>query len=331
MSTYLSVLPAEWAPQHAILLTWPQPDGDFARIFPAVERNFVALACAIARFEPLIISHASSPDGLRRRLIEAGVPAARLSIFRCDSDDVWARDHGPITVLRGGRAVMLDFTFNGWGGKFDATHDNRLTAALHAAGAFPGYELERIDFVLEGGAIEVDGAGTMLTTERCLLAPTRNANLTRERIESYLKSLFGLQRVFWLRHGDLLGDDTDGHIDTLARFCDERTIAYQACDRTDDPHFEDLASMAEELRALRTVDGERYRLVWRIPPPHPWAVPCTRTFTTPTVGARLPPKPPAIPAMTNWHCTAVAAPRLNTALAVTIRVRWMPTVAITWI
>ena len=127
---------------------------------------------------------------------------------------------------------------------------------------------ERIDFVLEGGAIEVDGAGTMLTTERCLLAPTRNANLTRERIESYLKSLFGLQRVFWLRHGDLLGDDTDGHIDTLARFCDERTIAYQACDRTDDPHFEDLASMAEELRALRTVDGERYRLV-DLPLPEP--------------------------------------------------------------
>ncbi|MGH8430707.1 MAG: agmatine deiminase family protein, partial [Solimonas sp.] len=154
----------------------------------------------------------------------------------------------------------LDFVFNGWGGKFEAGLDNQITQRLAEQGLWDTL-VESIDFVLEGGGIESDGAGTLLTTERCLLAPTRNPQYDKAHIELHLKAWFGLKRVLWLQHGDLLGDDTDGHIDTVARFCDAQTIAYQACDDVGDPHYNDLKAMEVELLALRTLDGEPYRLV----------------------------------------------------------------------
>lgn len=253
-------LPPEWAPQSAVMLTWPRPDGDFARSFEAVERNFFAIAVAIARYENLHVNVAQDAPGLAARLVAAGVPAARLRVWAMPNDDVWARDHGPVTVVKDGRLLHLDFVFNGWGNKFPAARDNALTGRLAAAGAWSA-PVEAVDFVLEGGAIEVDGEGSLLTTERCLLAPTRNPHLDKAGIEQVLKDRLGVRRVLWLRHGDLLGDDTDGHIDTIARYCDARTIAYQACDDRADPHFEDLAAMVEELAALRDFEGKPYRLV----------------------------------------------------------------------
>jgi len=242
------------------MLTWPRREGDFANLFDAVERNFFDIAVAIARFENLHVNVAENSADLRRRLIEAGVPADRLRVYELPNDDVWARDHGPITVIRNGRLHHLDFRFNGWGGKFAAERDDALTRRLAELGAWAA-PVESIDFVLEGGGIEVDGAGSLLTTERCLLAPTRNPKLDRAGIEAALKRSLGVERVLWLRHGDLLGDDTDGHIDTIARFCDQRTIAYQSCDDASDPHHAELAAMAAELAALRTRDGAPYRLV----------------------------------------------------------------------
>jgi len=253
-------LPAEWAPQSAIQLTWPRPDGDFADRFEAVERNFVALAAAISRFQDVIIGYGFDAAELHYRLVEAGAVAERLKIFAVEADDVWARDHGPITVFRDGRPVHLDFVFNGWGNKFDATLDNQVTLQLQEAGAWSA-PVESLDFVLEGGGIESDGLGTLLTTERCLLAPTRNPAFDKAEIEARLKQWFGLDRVLWLSHGDLIGDDTDGHIDTIARFCDADTIAYQACDDTADAHYADLKAMEAELQALRTRDGRPYKLV----------------------------------------------------------------------
>jgi agmatine/peptidylarginine deiminase len=260
-----TVLPAEWAPQDAVQLTWPRPDGDFARWFDAVERNFIALALAIARYEPLLIATAGDAKALRQRLARLGVPERRLRVYTVPTDDVWARDHGPITVFRNKQPVHLDFTFNGWGGKFEATEDDRITRRLAEQDAWRA-SVEPIDFVLEGGAIDTDGAGTLLTTERCLLAPTRNPGQSKEQIEQKLKQWFGLARVLWLRRGDLLGDDTDGHIDTIARFCDPGTIAYQGCDDRQDAHYEDLAAMAAELEALRDPWGKPYKLV-RLPLP----------------------------------------------------------------
>ncbi|GAC1622890.1 MAG: agmatine deiminase family protein [Nevskia sp.] len=265
--TSLPFLPPEWAPQSAVMLTWPRRDGDFARHFEAVERNFFAIATAVARFEGLHVNVAEDAEGLRARLLAAGVPAARLAVFQVPNDDVWARDHGPITVVRDSKLVHLDFIFNGWGGKFLATRDNALNGALASIGALHA-PVEPVDFVLEGGALEVDGEGTLLTTERCLLAPTRNPTLTRTEIEDFLKLKFGLQRVLWLSHGDLIGDDTDGHIDTVARYCDATTIAYQACENPDDEHHADLDAMAQELAALRDHRGQPYRLV-PLPLPEP--------------------------------------------------------------
>jgi agmatine/peptidylarginine deiminase len=262
------VLPAEWAPQIAVQLTWPRADGDFSRLFDAVERCFVALAVAITQFEPLIIACGDDVDGLRARLLAAGAQAERLQLHAVPANDVWARDHGPITVFRGQQPVLLDFVFNGWGNKFDATLDNQITLRLAEQGVWPG-PVESLDFVLEGGGIESDGLGTLLTTERCLLAPTRNPQFDKTAIEQKLQQWFGVQRVLWLTHGDLIGDDTDGHIDTVARFCDAETIAYQACDDRSDPHYDDLKAMEVELQALRTLDGRPYKLV---PLPLPGAI-----------------------------------------------------------
>ncbi len=271
-------LPPEWAPQTSVMLTWPRRDGDFARHFEAVEQNFVAIAVAIARHENLHVNVAQDAPGLAARLVAAGVPNDRLHVYAMPNDDVWARDHGPITVVRDGKLLHLDFTFNGWGGKFPAERDNALTSRLLTVNAWNA-PVETVDFVLEGGAIEVDGKGTLLTTERCLLAPTRNPKLDKAGIEEVLKEKFGVSRILWLKHGDLLGDDTDGHIDTIARFSDAETIVYQACEDRDDPHYADLAAMAEELTALRTAEGKPYKLV---------PLPLPAAMHDPDDGRRLP-------------------------------------------
>ena len=263
-----TVLPAEWAPQSAIQLTWPRTEGDFAEHFDAVENTFIALAVAISRFENVLIGYGLDASALKARLVAAGANAQHLQIVPVKSNDVWARDHGPITVFREGQPVHLDFVFNGWGGKFDAELDNQITRALNAQGVWKA-PVETLDFVLEGGGIESDGLGTLLTTERCLLAKTRNPQFSKAQIEQKLKNWFGVSRVLWLTHGDLIGDDTDGHIDTIARFCDAQTIAYQACDDRNDEHYEDLKAMELELQALRQSNGQPYKLV---PLPLPAAI-----------------------------------------------------------
>lgn len=276
--SHRQTLPPEWAPQAAVMLTWPRQDGDFARHFDAVERNFIAIAVAIGRFQNVHVNVSEQADALQARLITAGVPRERLIVHEVPNDDVWARDHGPITVVRDGHLVHLDFTFNGWGNKFSAARDNALTTKLDQYGAWSA-PVETIDFVLEGGALEVDGHGTLLTTERCLLAPTRNPHLNKAQIEDVLKAQLGLDRVLWLTHGDLIGDDTDGHIDTIARYCDPTTIVYQGCDDRGDAHFDDLAAMADELRALRDWQGKPYKLV---------ALPLPTAIHDPDDGRRLP-------------------------------------------
>jgi agmatine/peptidylarginine deiminase len=262
-----TLFPAEWAPQSAVQLTWPRPEGDFAQWFDAVEENFIRIVCAISHYQNVIIACGPKPDLLKQKLIRVGAPKERLYVFAVAANDVWARDHGPVTVFRDTKPVHLDFVFNGWGGKFDATLDNQVTRGLAALNVLHA-PVESLDFVLEGGALETDGAGTLLTTERCLLAATRNPQFSKAQIEEQLIAWFGLKRVLWLKHGDLIGDDTDGHIDTVARFCDAKTIAYQACDDESDPHYADLKAMEVELQALRTTGGKKYQLV-PLPLPKP--------------------------------------------------------------
>ena len=198
---------------------------------------------------------------VRLLLSGAGVALEAVSLVLAPSNDSWARDHGPITILEDGAPHLMSFRFNGWGNKYPADLDAAITGKLHEAGAFGATPLERADLVLEGGSIDSDGQGTLLTTSRCLLSRHRNSGASRVAMEQALGKLLGARRVLWLEHGMLVGDDTDGHVDMLARFCATDTIAYTACETPDDEHFHELQAMAGELAGLRTGRGEPYRLV----------------------------------------------------------------------
>ena len=160
-----------------------------------------------------------------------------------------------------GTPSLLDFAFNGWGLKYASELDNQITRQAVETGALNGQYVNRLDFILEGGSIESDGMGTLLTTSECLLSSNRNERLNQVEIEDYLKSVFHLQQVLWLDHGYLAGDDTDSHIDTLARFCSTDTIAYVKCEDKEDEHYGALHAMEEQLKTFRTLAGAPYRLL----------------------------------------------------------------------
>jgi agmatine/peptidylarginine deiminase len=252
------------------MLTWPHARSDWAACLDEVETTYSTLVQAVSRHEKVLIvcRDETHRADLWARLTALGIDPMRLRLHIAPSNDTWARDHGPITVRLDGRSRLLDFSFNGWGGKYPATFDNAITARLHATGAFGEIEREDVALVLEGGSIETDGAGTLLTTGRCLLSRGRNPDLGQEEIEARLKTLLGIERIFWLEHGIIPGDDTDGHIDNLARYCDANSIAYVTCDERADEAYAELKAMERELMALRTRSGEPYRLV-----PLPWPRP----------------------------------------------------------
>lgn len=270
----------EWHPQDAVQLTWPGPGSDWAPLLERIEATLETLVVAISRYEDVLIS--VPDDAVRRRLAQRfaclGVPTERLILVVADADDTWARDHGPIAVVRNAELLLLDYVFTGWGGKFEASRDNTLTQRLANEGVF-ALALETRELVLEGGAIDTDGQGTLLTTQTCLLNPNRNPDLDRRAMEARLQEELGISRVIWLANGHLEGDDTDSHVDTLARFCDPGTIAYVCCDDPCDPHYPALDAMQAELQALRRSDGRPYRLI-----PLPWPRPCF----DPDDGHRLP-------------------------------------------
>lgn len=272
--------PAEWEPQSAVLIAWPHPETDWGPRLVDVEETYIALVAAITSFEDAVICIAD--DDLQTyaeaRLRSARVDMSRVRFVTVEYDDTWLRDSGPITLTRetghpgaanpraSGDFRLLDFRFTGWGGKFEASRDDRLVEALTTEGLFPGGEHHEIDFALEGGGIETDGAGTLLTTWRCL--HERHPQATREQLGAKLAGWLAQDRVLWLERGYLEGDDTDAHIDTLARFAAPDAIVYQACDDVADTHYDELQAMAAELSQLRTREGRPYRL-FALPWPRP--------------------------------------------------------------
>ncbi|HHM05027.1 MAG TPA: agmatine deiminase family protein [Gammaproteobacteria bacterium] len=263
-------LPPEWWPQSGVLLTWPHIDSDWGPVLKQVEAVYTRLVRHISARQRVLlcVRDTAHREHVRARLQNSAVRLEYVHTACLATDDTWTRDYGPITVLENGRPLLLDFTFNGWGGKFAAEADNAVTGLLHRRGFFGATPLARVELVLEGGSIDTDGRGTLLTTERCLLTPRRNPGLDRATLAARLRTALGVQRVLWLRHGHLAGDDTDGHIDTLARFCDARTIAYTACDDPRDEHYDDLKAMEAELAGWRDPDNRPYRLL-TLPWPHP--------------------------------------------------------------
>lgn len=252
-------LPPEWAPQQLVQLTWPHEQTDWVDMLDEVNQCFVDIARNIVQHEKLLVV---CKDSKRIKTLLKGTDFSKITFVELPTNDTWARDHGGITVLEDGKKAIYDFAFNGWGKKFEANLDNQITKALHEKQVFGRDVIYRncLDFVLEGGSIESDGEGTLLTTSTCLLSDNRN-DLSKEVIETRLKNYFGLHRVLWLNHGYLAGDDTDSHIDTLARFCDVSTIAYVKCEDETDEHYIELKKMEEELMQFRTVSGNFYRLI----------------------------------------------------------------------
>lgn len=250
--------PAEWEPQDGVLIAWPHGETDWAPWLDAVEQSYVALARAVLRFEPLLIVVRDAQ--LRERVVDLlGDTGARQAQFILYAyNDTWLRDSGPVTLYVNGQPRWLDFAFTGWGGKYAADADDLLVAALLADPRFAHIQRQREEFALEGGAIETDGAGTLLSTWNCL--EHRHPDRDRAAISAALASMLACPRVLMLEHGELDGDDTDAHIDTLARFADVDAIVYQACTDSSDPHHESLARMARELADLRMSDGRSYRL-----------------------------------------------------------------------
>ena len=257
----MNKLPPEWWPQSAAMLTWPHANGDWGDQIERVEQVFINLARAISARQKLIISVADEAiEPLKSLLSNADATMERISIYAAQSNDIWVRDHGPLTVLKNDQPHLLDFQFNGWGGKYQADMDNAITRRLHLQSVFGESSIQTIPRVIEGGAIEVNGAGALLTTANCLSLRSRNPGITEAALEDLFADWFGCRKIHWLRHGHLEGDDTDGHIDTLARFCSPTLIAYQSCDDEDDPHYAPLQAMAQELRKLRDTQGKPYKL-----------------------------------------------------------------------
>ncbi len=265
----LRTLPAEWAPQSAILISWPHAATDWADILDEVTECYVRMAYAIAAHQPLIILVVEGLDV--SSLLEKRLPHAVFSnitfVVVPTTNDTWVRDYGFLTVQSTGGAELMDFRFNGWGGKFQAEHDNAANRLLFETQLLRGHYVDALDFELEGGGIESDGCGTLLTTAECLL----NSNRRRQgdavptpdkaQVEALLKERLGVERILWLHHGYLAGDDTDSHIDTLARLCPNDTIIYVQCTDTADEHYEALAAMEQELQAFRTLENKSYRLI----------------------------------------------------------------------
>ena len=254
------IFPAEWMPQSGVMLAWPHQGTDWRSILDEVIPCYAAIAKEIIKREKLLVVCRNMED-VKKAL--GNIDYEQIIFREMETNDTWARDHGPISVFAHGHPFICDFTFNGWGMKFAANFDNLITKKLFASQAFaPEIHYQNMKHcVLEGGSIESDGYGTILTTSECLLSENRNEYKDKNEIEEYLQMIFGAKQILWLDHGYLAGDDTDSHIDTLARFCNPETIAYVKCDDKDDEHYEALLLMEKQLGSFKTVEGKPYQLI----------------------------------------------------------------------
>ncbi len=240
-------LPAEWEPQTALMITYPSPEGDWKPLYKEVKRFYDSFIRTVSKFQRVLLLCKEPP----------ALDIDNVSIVKIETNDTWVRDYGPISLKNGNETELLDFTFNGWGLKYRADLDNRVNRKL--------FKTKKLPFVLEGGAIESNGAGVLMTTERTQLESNRNPHLTKEEIEWRLKRFFNLNRVVWLKNGYLEGDDTDSHIDMLARFVDVKKVVHTLCDDVSDSHYAPLKKMEEELNSY---GFETVALPWPSPKYH---------------------------------------------------------------
>jgi len=252
----MKVLPAEWEKQRCILMSFPHEDTDWAPDLQASLTPFIRIAQAIAYSQAVYIICKD-----KEKTSSLFCSTRNLTFIKIPSNDTWIRDYGYMSIRDNNETKLLDFTFDGWGGKFEASLDNSVNSALHKKGYMGTTTLESIDYVLEGGSVEGDGEGTILTTTSCLCNPNRNGGLGKVEVEEKLEKTLGATRVLWLDNGYLAGDDTDSHVDTLARFVNKETIVYVKCDDKADEHYVALKKMEEQLQKFKTNNDKPYTLV----------------------------------------------------------------------
>lgn len=266
-------LPPEWSAQSAVLLTWPHEGTDWLDL-AATERCFESIVHALRqRAQVIVICHDKVVlQRVQQRVAkpaDVNLPMFPLHCVCIANNDSWARDHGPLTVLDlHNNPVWLDFQFTGWGHKYQAHFDDAIVERLAGEAIVNITERLRIPVALEGGALETDGAGTLLVSKRCILHENRQNALEQPDFEALFNRYLGCSNVLWLEHGALQGDDTDAHIDTLARFTPHHGIVYAACDDASDPHFAELARMQRQLAQFVDANGAPYTL-FALPWPPP--------------------------------------------------------------
>lgn len=258
--------PAEWEPQSAVLLAWPHNSSDFSDVLGAIEETYLFIANTITQYQPLII--VCHDDSQQLHIRSQLGSDHNITYIQAAVNDIWVRDSVFLSVENEGAMQLLNFHFNGWGNKYPHHEDNALNHKLLPHHPFTDASHNDVDFILEGGSIDSDGKGTLLTTRQCLLNPNRNTGMSQEEIEQKLLLHLGADRVLWLDQDNLAGDDTDAHIDTLARFCSETIIAYTSCDDKEDRHYCSLKLMETQLQGFRTRSDEPYELV-ALPLPKP--------------------------------------------------------------
>jgi agmatine/peptidylarginine deiminase len=252
--------PPEWYPQSGVQIAFPHADTDWCDILDEAIECYVAFSKEILKREKLLVV---CPDADEVTKHFSQEEQKNLIVTEMDTNDTWSRDNGAISVFVNGKPTIIDFGFNAWGLKFATNFDNQITGKLFEKNVFQSDVIycNQLNFILEGGSIESDGKGTILTTTECLTAPNRNQPMNKTEIETHLKKTLGANRILWLDYGYLAGDDTDSHIDTLARFCDSTTIAYVKCDDSTDEHFSELQKMEEQLRSFVNFEGNPYTLI----------------------------------------------------------------------
>jgi len=250
-------LKAEWESQNVVLMALPNKSTDWVDIgLEHSAATFRKIAQAIG-YSQLVYMLVDDEKEAKKHFCSTN----NIIFIKSDYNDTWTRDFGPLSVEESGQNRLLDFTFNGWGGKYEASLDNRVNRFLKSRGFYGKAELESIDIELEGGAIESDGLGTIMTTKSCLLNPNRNGGLSQQEAEEILSRYLGAKSVLWVENSFLEGDDTDGHIDMLARFVSYDTIVYIKCEDSSDIHYKSLLELEKELKTFKQPNGVPYNLV----------------------------------------------------------------------
>lgn len=250
----------EWVPCDGVLMALPHEATDWDYILDEALAQYKRIIEILTSENIRVLLLCRSVSEAEKLFDKAAL--RHITFIEMEYNDTWTRDYGPLTILKHGDLRALDFGFNGWGLKFAADKDNLVNRHLNEKSVFTkGIFRNESAFILEGGSVDTDGKGTVLTTTRCLCSPNRNGGLSKPEADEQLRKRLGADHVLFLDYGALAGDDTDSHIDTLARMAPDNIILFTGCRNVDDPHFEELLKMRAQLSMFRNAEGEAYNLV----------------------------------------------------------------------